>query len=75
MKPDCTFDIPQASVHNRPDETKKAKERVIINACANASGTTKLPLFLIDKAKNPRCFRNINKELLLVVYQIKQMLG
>ena len=27
------------SVHNQPDGTKKAKDRVTINACANASGT------------------------------------
>ena len=56
-----------ASVHNRPDGTKKAKDRVTINACANASGTIKLPLLLIGKAKNPRCFRNLNKEA--VVYR------
>ena len=31
------------SVHNRPDGTKKAKDRVTINACANAGGTIKLP--------------------------------
>jgi len=28
-----------ASVHNQPDGTKKAKDRVTINACANDSGT------------------------------------
>ena len=28
-----------ASVNDRPDGTKKAKDRVKINACANASGT------------------------------------
>ena len=32
------------SVHNRPDGTKKAKDRVKLNACANASGTIKLLL-------------------------------
>ena len=57
------------SIHNRPDGTKKAKDRVTINACANASGTIKLPLLLIGKAKNPRCFRNLNKEALPVVYR------
>ena len=56
-----------ASVHNRTDGTKKAKDRVKINACANASGTIKLPLLLIGK--NPRCFHNLNKEALPVVYQ------
>ena len=56
-----------ASVHKQPDGTKKAKDRVTINACANASGTIKLPLLFIGKAKNPRCFRKINKEALPVV--------
>ena len=58
-----------ASVHNRSDGTKKAKDRMTINACANASGTIKLPLFLIGKAKNSRCFRNLNKTALPVVYR------
>ena len=38
------------SVHNQPDGTKKAKDRVTINACANASGTIKLALLLIKRA-------------------------
>ena len=58
-----------ASVHNRPDGTKKDIRQGDINACANASGTIKLPLLLIGKAKNPRCFRNLNKEALPVVYR------
>ena len=58
-----------ASVHKRLDGTKKAKYRVTINTCANASGTIKLPLLLIGKAKNPRCFRNPNKEALPIVYR------
>ena len=43
-----------------------------INACANTSGTITLHLLLIGKAKNLRCFHNINKEALSVV---KQVLG
>ena len=58
-----------ASVNDLPDGTKKAKDRVTINACANASGTIKLPLLFIGKSKNPRCFRNLNKEALPVVYR------
>ena len=54
-----------ASLHNRPDGTKKAKDRMTINA----SGTIKLPLVLIGKAKNPRCFRNLNKKARPVVYR------
>ena len=58
-----------ASVYNQPDGTKKAKDMVTINACANASGIIKLPLLLIGKGKNPRCFRKLNKEALPVVYR------
>ena len=58
-----------ASVHNQPDGTKKAKDRVAINACANASGTIKLSLLLIGKVKNPCCFCKINKEALPFVYR------
>ena len=58
-----------ASVHNEPSGTKKAKDRVTINACSNASGSVKLPLLLIGKSKNPRCFRGINKSALGVVYK------
>ena len=58
------------SISKRPtDGTKKAKDRVTINACANASGTIKLPLLLIGKAKNPHCFRNMKKEAMPVVYR------
>ena len=57
------------SVHNRPDGTEKAKDRVAINTCANASGTIKQPLLLIGKAKNQRCFRNRNKEAMPIVYR------
>ena len=74
MKPDCTLECCLVSVHNQLDGTKKAKYRVTINACANVSGAIKLPLLLICKAKNPRCFRNLNKEALLST-KIKQMLG
>ena len=64
-----------ASIHNQPDGTKNAKDRVTINACTNASGTIKLPLLLIGKAKNLRCFRKINKEALPVAYRNQKMLG
>ena len=58
-----------ASVYDRPDGTEKAKDRVTINACANASGTIKLPLLLIGKTKNTRCLRNLNREVLPLVYR------
>lgn len=38
-----------ASFHHSADKRKQSKERVTINACANATGTTKLPLQVIGK--------------------------
>ena len=39
-----------ASGNDQPYGTKKAKDRVTIKTCANASGTVKLPLFFIGKS-------------------------
>ena len=47
---------------------KKSKDRVTINACANASGTIMIPLHLIGKSKRPRCFKGINMKLLPLKY-------
>lgn len=58
-----------ATVHNRPSVTKKAKERVTINACSNVTGSIKLPLLFIGKAKKSRCFRGNDKETLPLVYK------
>ncbi|XP_055708779.1 jerky protein homolog-like [Phlebotomus papatasi] len=38
---------------------KVSKERVTVLACANASGSHKLPLYVIGKSARPRCFRNL----------------
>ena len=46
------------------DGRKKSKDRVTLNLCSNASGTIKLPLHLIGKAKRPRCFKGIKMSLL-----------
>ncbi len=43
-----------ASFEKSAEGRKKSKDRVTINACSNASGTIKLPLHLIGKAKRPR---------------------
>jgi hypothetical protein len=37
---------------------KKSKERITVLVGSNASGTEKLPLMVIGKSKNPRCFKN-----------------
>ena len=51
------------------DGRKSQKERVTINACSNALGSIKLSLLLIGKAKNPRCFKNVCRDSLPVVYK------
>ena len=50
------------------DGRKKSKDRVTVNLCSNASGTIKLPLHVIGKAKKPRCFKGVNMKLLPVHY-------
>ena len=47
---------------------KKPKDWVTLRACANATGSIKLPLVFIHKSLNPRCFKNINKKNLPVHY-------
>ena len=38
---------------------KTSKDRVTINACANASGSLRVPLQVIGKSERPRCLRGI----------------
>lgn len=38
---------------------KKSIERITIMPCTNATGSHKLPLMIIGKSKNPRCFKNV----------------
>ena len=64
-----------ASVHNQPEGTKKAKDRVTINVCANASGTIKLPLLLIGKAKTHVVFAQLPRKRCQLFIEIKKMLG
>ncbi len=40
---------------------KQSKERITVAVCANGDGTDKVPLWIIGKYENPRCFRNINR--------------
>jgi len=48
---------------------KKYKQRLSIAVCCNGDGTDKLPLWVIGNAENPRCFKNIKKENLGVIYK------
>lgn len=47
---------------------KKPKDRVTLMACANASGSIKLPLVPIHKSAWPRCFKHMNMKDLPVHY-------
>ena len=59
---------PATAFEKSVDVREKSKERVTVNACANGSGTIKLPLQLIGKAKRPKCFQRVNMDLLPVQY-------
>ena len=51
---------------------KKVKDRVSLLACANATGSHKLPLLLIGKSQNPRCFKHVNMDNLPVAYRAQK---
>lgn len=48
---------------------KKIKERLTVAVCSNATGTHKMPLFVIGKSAKPRAFKNVNPSSLPVYYQ------
>ena len=47
----------------RGSKLMKAKDRVTIYVCTNADGTDKVPLSMIGKPKQPRCFVNRTLEM------------
>ncbi|GBN68230.1 Jerky -like [Araneus ventricosus] len=47
---------------------KRVKDRATILGCANASGSHRVKMTLVDKSKKPRCFKNVNKTALPVHY-------
>lgn len=51
---------------------KKKKDRVTIALTVNADGTEKLDPWVIGRSQNPRCFKNINVQLLRVQYEFNQ---
>ena len=54
---------------------KKPKDCVTLMACANATGSIKLPLVFVHKSKNPRSFQHIDKNDLPVNYYAKKIHG
>ncbi len=62
---------PSHSLHSgaaRAANLKKAKDRVTILGCSNASGSYGLPLVLINKSAKPRCFKHMDMTSLPVSY-------
>ena len=58
-----------SSFEGRAEGRKKSKDRVTLNACANVTGSIKLPLLLIGKSARPRCFRGVNTSDISVTYR------
>ncbi|XP_067139686.1 jerky protein homolog-like [Centruroides vittatus] len=40
---------------------KVSKSRITVMVCGNVTGTHRLPLLIVGKSKNPRCFKGIKK--------------
>ena len=53
--PDKTLEFKNVSCHSG----KLSKDRLTTMVCANMSGSDKLPILVIGKSKNPRCFKNV----------------
>lgn len=67
MLPDKTMEFKDVNCH----VGKKNKERITAMVCANMSGTNKLPLLVIGRASNPRCFKHV-KSLPVEYYSNKK---
>src|SRR5437762_8115798 len=48
---------------------KKDKSRISLVLCSNATGSEKLPLWLIGKSKKPRALRSVNLQALGAVWK------
>lgn len=47
---------------------KISKDLITALACANATGSHRLPMLVIGKSKKPRCFKYVNRSAMLIVY-------
>lgn len=56
---------------------KNDNERVTIVVCCNRDGSDKAPLWIIGKYKyvNPRCFKNVNIRILIVIIELTRKHG
>lgn len=58
----CTPDKTLAFKDEKCHGGKLSKERVTLLVGANMDGSEKLPLFMIGKSANPRCFKNVKSK-------------
>ncbi|XP_062594546.1 tigger transposable element-derived protein 6-like [Saccostrea cucullata] len=58
MLPDKTIEFKDVDSHGG----KKNKERLTVMVCVNMSGKDKLPLLIIGKSANPRCFKHVKSK-------------
>jgi len=61
-----------ASKFEKGAEGRKNKNHVTLIACSNATGNHKLPLVVIGKSSNSRCFKHINNKSALPVHYCGQ---
>jgi hypothetical protein len=52
--------------------SKKAKDRVTLALTTNGDGSHKLDPWLIGRFKNPRCFKNVNRQALGIHYRFNK---
>jgi len=65
----CTPDKSMAFKSESCQGGKRSKDRVTVIIGSNMNGSEKLPLLLIGKSKNPRCFRNVNLHNFYLKYE------
>ena len=56
LLPDSTLAFKGETCHGG----KRVKERITVLVAGNADGSEKLPLLVIGKSKNPRCFKSVH---------------
>ncbi|XP_053406792.1 tigger transposable element-derived protein 6-like [Mercenaria mercenaria] len=55
LQPDKILEFKSKDCHGG----KQSEERLTAMVCADMSGTEKLPMFVIGKSAQPRCFKNV----------------
>lgn len=58
----CTSDKTMTFKKETCSGGQRSKERITVLVGANMDGSEKLPLLVIGKSKNPRCFKNVKSK-------------